>query len=347
MMRPSNSPTRPDWPEAELEHLGHCPVCGHAPRQEIYRGIGRPNEPLGWTLWRCLGCRSGYIDPRPDLASVGRLYGTYYTHVSADHDGAESAGVRQRLLDGYLQSRYGYALRPFLPARVVPLVPGGRGMASQHVRDLDVPSPGARLLDVGCANGAFLVRMRGLGWDVSGLEVDPVSAGYARAAGIPVVEEPLTESTFPPEHFDAITLSHVIEHLHDPMAVLRACAAALRPGGRIWIATPNLDAASRRVLQRIWVALDPPRHLVLFNRRSLRDALASTGFVDADEPPPTLQASRWTFGASIHVEEGGDGRTVRPLPTRRRLQALAVDAATVVSRSAGEEICMTAVRSGA
>ena len=343
MARMAHTAARPDWPEAELETLGHCPLCQSNRRKEIYAGVGRPSEPGGWTLSRCRNCRCGYIDPRPNLATVGRLYSAYYTHVSPGN-GGESAGLRKRILDGYLSRRYGYGRASSPLARLVPLIPGARGMASQHVRDLDAPRPGGRLLDVGCGNGAFLVRMRELGWEVSGLEVDPVSAAHARSAGVEVAEGPLVEGTFPANHFDAITLSHVIEHLHDPVATLRACRAVLKPGGRIWIATPNLDAVGRRALRRVWFPLDPPRHLVLFTRRSLRQALTAAGFTSVREPSPTLQATRWTFGASLDIERGGDGSTIHRLPRRQRLQALVADLATTISRSAGEELCMTATR---
>ena len=63
-----------------------------------------------------------------------------------------------------------------------------------------------------------------------------------------------------------MTLNHVVEHLHDPAGVLRRIAAILRPGGTLWIATPNLHALGHRRYGPDWLALDPPRHLVLFHR---------------------------------------------------------------------------------
>ena len=219
-------------------------------------------------------------------------------------------------------------------------------MAGQHVRSLPSRRVPGRLLDVGCGNGSFLLRMRELGWHVEGLEVDPVAAGVARGSAVNVDPGPMTMSTFPSAHFDAITLSHVIEHLHDPVAVLQACANALRPGGLIWVATPNLDAAGRRFMGRTWAPLDPPRHLVLFTRPSLRRALNMAGFSSISEPPPTLQATRWTFGASLDIADGGDGHTIRRLPARIRLRALSADLATIATRTASEEVCMMAMRRG-
>ena len=335
----------PEWPENELERLDRCPVCTSPGRQMLYRDLRSTAGPGGWTLWECEGCGSGYIDPRPTAGSIGRLYETYYTHeAGGDEAPAPSSGLRTRMRDGYLAARFGYDERERRLGRLtVPLIPGGRGMVGQYVRSLPAPQPGMRLLDVGCANGAYLARMRELGWEVEGLEVDPAAAEVARGRGIPVHGGPMTPDAFPRERFDAVTLSHVIEHLHDPVAVLRSCAGVLRPGGGIWIAAPNLQAIGRKVFGPSWAGLDPPRHLVLFTRSSLRSALARAGFVEIDEPPPTLQAARWTFAASADIGGGGDGHTLAPLPAALKARAVLADLATVATRSASEELCMTAV----
>ena len=340
-----------DWPSEDLEWLGACPVCGNDRRTVVYTGLrDRLGAPGEWTLHRCAGCLSGYIDPRPTLGSVGRLYETYYTHEAPNGGRAApsaAARLREALLLGHVNARYGYRMRPSVPVAgsiAVAVFPGARGMASRRVRSLPHPAGGGRLLDVGCANGEFLIRMRDLGWEVEGIDPDPRAVEIAQAAGLDVRLGVLEEATAPDERYDAITLSHVIEHLHDPPAVLRACLRALRPGGRIWIATPNMDAHGRREFGPSWAGLDPPRHLVLFTRVALERALAEAGFADRDRPPTTLEAAGWTYRASAAIALGEDPHRPPPLDRSTALRAVGADLATLVDRSGEEELCMTATK---
>jgi SAM-dependent methyltransferase len=173
-------------------------------------------------------------------------------------------------------------------------------------------APGARLLDVGCGNGDFVRHMRWAGWDASGQEIDPEAAAFAREAGAPVTSETIDElAADRPGAYDAVTMSHVIEHIHSPVAFLRSARTLLKPGGRIWVATPNLGSAGHREYGRDWMALDPPRHLVLFTRDSLRRALLDSGFHDVTFPMP------WSGGGDIRLRSEilRDGR--RPTMTER------------------------------
>jgi len=137
---------------------------------------------------------------------------------------------------------------------------------------------------VGCGNGAFLKTAQTLGWSVQGIEPDPAAVETARRAGLPVEQGLLVENTFAGRGeeetaFEAITLNHVLEHLHDPMRTLRLCYDLLRPGGVLWMATPNLASLGHRRYGPCWLHLDPPRHLVLFTPRSLKESLSRVGYV--------------------------------------------------------------------
>src|SRR5439155_5528518 len=109
------------------------------------------------------------------------------------------------------------------------------------------PGKGARLLDIGCGNGCFLLQMRALGWEVTGVEPDPKSAAEAAAAGLDVRVGLLDDQSLPERHYDAVSLSHVIEHLHNPLETLCICRQILKPGGIIFIATPNFAAGGHRL----------------------------------------------------------------------------------------------------
>jgi len=130
---------------------------------------------------------------------------------------------------------------------------------------------GKRLLDLGCGDGRFLALMRDAGWDVTGIDPDPTAARRAQENfGIPVIVGSLEDAGFPNESFDAVTLSHVIEHVHDPVALLSECRRVLKPEGRAVIVTPNIRSLGHRKFGGVWRGLEPPRHLYLFSSETLR-----------------------------------------------------------------------------
>jgi SAM-dependent methyltransferase len=273
-----------DWPAADLESVPSCPACGGDRRQLLHNGLADRQwfcAGGGWTLHRCLDCASAFLDPRPDRQTIGRAYSAYYTHTEASPEPEPPAAhARSAARNGYLNARYGYCFQPAsrLGPALALLFPKKRSYADRSVRNLHHPSEGGRLLDIGSGQGTFLTEMRDAGWKVQGIEPDPSAAAVAQAKGVPVVNEPLEDALLTPASFDAVTMNHVIEHFHDPIEALRISHRLLTPGGILWIATPNLASRGHQVFGRHWIGLDPPRHLVLFTRSSLKRAVAATGF---------------------------------------------------------------------
>lgn len=293
------------WPSGELERDLPCPCCEARASSVLYDGLTDrvfATAPGSWTLHRCLRCGSAFLDPRPDEASIGRAYESYYTH--SDDGLPWPRGARLRLLHAYLNDRWGYALRPSLPfgRAVEALVPQRAAVTAREIRHLH-STPGGRLLDVGAGSGAFVDFARRLGWEAEGLDPDPSAVASAQARGVPVRQGTLAEVESEGREYDAVTLSHVIEHLHDPLRELRRIRRLLAADGRLWIATPNLDALGHRRFGRDWLGLDPPRHLILFTPASLRDLLRRAGF--AVTLTPRAAPNAWqTFEQSRQIRSG-------------------------------------------
>lgn len=283
----------PDWPADGLEHLGHCPVCGSHERTLLYKDLtdrlfGAPGR---WTMYLCGSCGSGYLDPRPNRETIGLAYANYETHRPAtptDPQGADTRW-RTRLRNGYLNTKYGYDMRPasrwgYLAMHLLP--PPWRLEWDHYARHLKPPAPGRnRLLDVGCGNGEFLLRARSQGWEVHGLDFDAEALSHARRSGIEVRLGNASPEQFPENHFDAITCHQVIEHVHDVHLFARTLHRWLRPGGSLWIGTPNIAAKLHRQFRENWYPLHPPQHLVIFSCHSLRNLLLGAGFLDINLLP--------------------------------------------------------------
>jgi 2-polyprenyl-3-methyl-5-hydroxy-6-metoxy-1,4-benzoquinol methylase len=300
----------------------------------------------GWSLHRCLGCSGAFLDPRPTPQTIEKAYSTYFTHGDGPRAPELAAGdARAAARNGYLNKRYGYDLSP--ASRLGPLLarffPKKRAYADRLVRNLNHPQGAGRVLDIGCGHGAFLAGMHRAGWDVQGIEPDPSAAAVARTSGVPVINKPLEEARLPPESFDAATLNHVIEHLYDPIDAFRAIRDLLRPGGVMWVATPNLESRGHNRYGRDWIGLDPPRHLVLFTRSSLSRAVESAGlkvlaFV------PDYSAER-VFPCSATVAAGEDPRDHRVVQRRRsRWAVLCADFLAHLRPARAEDIILIAQR---
>lgn len=282
---------REPWPANGLERVTRCPVCSDAGRwlqHDELIDVLPPQAPGKWRLWRCTSCECAFLDPRPTVDAMSIAYRNYYTHqkIRGPPEPTSTFGVlRRSLANGYRNWRFGSDLRPrakigaFL-FRVLPRnVRSEVDLALRYLPKMIEPRP-HRVLDVGCGSGVFLREAAWAGWCAYGCDFDPeavVQAGGdgfdVRVGGIEVWEQ--FEG-----YFDAITFSHVIEHVHDPVQTLRLARALLRPGGSIYIETPNIDAPLHKWFGRDWRGLEPPRHLVLFTHAALDEVLRRTGFAE-------------------------------------------------------------------
>ena len=320
-------------------------MCGGDRRETLYEGLTDRiffSAPGRWTLHSCLDCGSTFLDPRPDRATIGLAYETYYTHTDQPPAAPIRAqGFRDAARNGYLNARYGYDLAPAsrLGPPIAALFQKRRWYADHMVRHLEKEPGRNRVLDVGCGDAFFLAGLKDAGWEVQGLEPDVNAAERARRHGIPVVAAPLEQASFEPSSFDAVTMNHVLEHFHDPLEALRICRRVLRPGGTIWLATPNLEALGHALFGSDWLGLDPPRHLVLFTRSSLADAVESAGF--APRAFPTPYTAHIGFPVSAAVAAGRDPLD-SPSDRRMRARVFAADLLVRFRPKRAEEIVLIA-----
>lgn len=155
-----------------------------------------------------------------------------------------------------------------------------------------------RWLDVGCGAGTLLEAACGSGWDVIGTEVAEGMAEPLRARGFEVEIGELDQLRLPAAGFDVVSMVEVLEHVHDPGALLGAARRLVRPGGSLYVTTPHGRGLSGRLLGLRWSVASPPEHLQLFSTLGLRIAVESSGFTvraletRAVNPQELVQAAR-------------------------------------------------------
>ena len=131
-------------------------------------------------------------------------------------------------------------------------------------------------LEVGCGDGRMLQALRHQGWEVVGNERTAAAAHVAGAVNqLPVFAGGL-DAINPRVKFDLVLLFHSLEHVPDPLSVLKDCAQLLKPGGKLIVAVPNFRSWLARTFGGSWFDLDVPRHLTHFSPQSLRYVLEMT-----------------------------------------------------------------------
>ena len=227
---------------SELEHVA-CPSCGIDNPTLVY-------DLSPYRVVRCPQCALSYLSPRLSEAAMLRFY--------EDDKYFENGDVGYA---GYLQQEQSlrYSFR--------------RLLRQLHRRRLD----GGALLEVGCGYGFLLDEAKPYFDCRVGIDF---SEAVERAAGrADRVYQGDLDALPADERFDCIVLVSVIEHVHRPVDYLQALRERLRPGGKVVIATPNVDSIFRRLLGPRWPAFQVvPEHVGFYNGPTLCALMKRAGF---------------------------------------------------------------------
>jgi 2-polyprenyl-3-methyl-5-hydroxy-6-metoxy-1,4-benzoquinol methylase len=241
----------------------HCRLCGGEQAEVVL-------EPLPFRLSRCRQC--GLV--RTEGGEGVTYDATYYSaHALADtiKELKSGADPRSRLMD----RAYATYLDPQSSLlRRLSLIPVRNRLGGLPPRTL----MGRDLLDVGSGDGDFLRRARASGYRVTGQEINADAVASARAAGLDVRLGELGELGLAPASFDCIRLWHVLEHVPDPLAILRIARPLLRPQGLLIVGVPDFDSPARKLFGTRWSGLQLPFHRHHFTAGTLKATMGAAGF---------------------------------------------------------------------
>ena len=272
-----------------------CYLCGNR-GEYIYERLQDRlfSVPGEWCFRKCPvdSCSLVWLDPSPLAEDTGQLYLNYYTHQSGCLD-SESNGINK-------QAREPLHLPYSLVKRVLLIRRGRKRLKEMFLSGVKA----GRLLEIGCGDGRRLLRLQKKGWLVEGQEVDKKAISNALSGSdLRIHEGELRELALGECTFDAVVLNHVIEHLLDPIEVLRECHRILKPGGRIVMVTPNMESLGHRHFGSSWRGLEPPRHFYIYNQRNLREVALAAGFDDTNSWTTAAKAETFYMG-SISIQKG-------------------------------------------
>jgi len=229
-----------------------CPLCGSG---NIHFELSAQDHTVSgevFEIWECGECTARFTQHAPDAANIGHYYQSenYISHSNTS--------------EGLVNKLY-HQVRKVTLTQKRKLV--------QKVTGLTTGS----LLDIGAGTGLFAEAMRGAGWKVTALEPDARARQKATEMNI-AVQDSQTFFQLPAASFDAITMWHVLEHVHAVHEYLEQAKKLLKQSGLLIIAVPNYISKDAKVYGSYWAAYDVPRHLYHFSPGAMRTLLKRHGF---------------------------------------------------------------------
>lgn len=237
-----------------------CPVCGSAGISKVFKVKDNTASQEYFEIFHCSNCQVRFTQNAPSEATIGDYYKSenYISHTDT------SKGVINRLYQTV------------------------RNISLNQKRKLIEKTTGlekGNLLDVGSGTGYFASTMKKAGWSVTGLEPNEDARKVAQEAhSLDLL--PVTELfSLPPNNFDAITLWHVLEHVHDVKKYVAAFKRLLTGNGKLFIAVPNYTSYDAKSYGSDWAAYDVPRHLYHFTPKTLQWLMKNEGLTIIDIKP--------------------------------------------------------------
>ena len=239
-----------------------CYLCGSTQ----VRHFVTANDDLGGTpgdfrFVRCARCSFAYQNPRVALDHIG----AYYDDTYIAHRKKRDWGI----------------LTPLFERAMNRLDAQKDAIVSRYIQ----VGPSSEVLDVGCAVGTFLARLRQrYGSHVCGVDFKDLSAAPS-LNGVEFHCGLFYEANLAASRFDLVTMWHFLEHDYDPIRSLRTANRLLKPEGRLVIEVPRLDSRTFRWFGNRWPGLQAPQHTVLFDRDSLLKAVRNADLEVVDYLP--------------------------------------------------------------
>jgi len=229
----------------KYQKLEKCPLCGGEDSEVLYD--------MEVPVVRCAQCSLVYLNPQPRVEHQQFYDESYYDGSSTKKDNADNEDVLEA-------------------EKVEVRLESCQAVVDRVMRF--IPEPGS-WLDIGCGPGFLLSQANARGWQCMGLDSSPFAPRFARERfGLDNVHTGLIEDVdFKGKTFDVISMQHVIEHLYEPVPTMREILKLLKPGGILYLETPDICSGSALRDGADWLHIKLPEHVLYFSQATLERLL--------------------------------------------------------------------------
>jgi SAM-dependent methyltransferase len=249
-----------------------CIACGSENQPYIDRiWDDRYGSPGIFSVLKCVSCDQMVTSPTLSEQDLPALYSRYYPRREVDFA----------------------ALKKEADLVLLPDAERTRQRNGTDNQGHYLVKPGQRVLDIGCGSCVSLLEVRNLGGESWGIETDPNVRAIADHFGLTVHIGSIHDNPFPGADFDLIVLNQVIEHVPDPIALLKLVRGRLRAGGKVVLAFPNAGSLNKLISGRKWINWHIPYHLHHYNKRSFARIAKQAGYDIASLR--TITPNLWTL----------------------------------------------------
>ncbi len=239
-----------------------CPLCGNSACHEV----GQKN---GYQVVACAACGLRYVSNMPTAGELAEFYSKNYGNKK------DEGTVQKKVRRWYLK---------LLPFKMML----GYGA----------------FLDLGCNTGFAVEAARRLGFQATGYDLSEQAIGIARKAfaGCVFHHGMAIDAAKEGKRYDAVVCAEMIEHLTELDGLANALASLVRPGGVLYLTTPELGCKNGDLLGKNDVC--PPEHLIYFGKKQLEDFLRAAGFKVLFFVPVLNKPSIRVFARKIRDDSG-------------------------------------------
>lgn len=237
-----------------------CRLCGCQEKKFVFDSFNTHGRHIidkieTFKIVQCQNCTSFYID---NLVVDEAYYAKYY-QLGYYQIGVNPKGFIAKTLDAMARRSI-------------------RKKEDHIIAHLPKSNHPYKLLDVGCGDGTFLERLNKNRFEGTGVEINPEGYEICNKKGLVVHNSDIKTIDFGDKKFDVITLWNVLEHVDNPRELTAFLLPLLSKNGVLVLQVPNANSLGFKLGKQYWFHLDSPRHLVHFNKTSIKKLCDLTGF---------------------------------------------------------------------